>query len=80
MDERTARHAELAGKAGWIAVETDPEAASVDGPAVPPAPQPRRFAEWPRALLQALADDRASTRTGSRWSGSASAAERRCTP
>jgi dienelactone hydrolase len=57
IDERTGRLAELARRAGWIAVETDPEAASPDGSAVPPPLPPRRLADWLRAFGQALADD-----------------------
>lgn len=57
IDGRTGRLADLAGRAGWIAVETDPEAVALDGSAVPPPPRPARLADWLRALQGVLADD-----------------------
>lgn len=57
MDGRTGRLADSVGVAGWIAVQTDPEAASADGSAVPQPPRPVRLADWLHALLPVLADD-----------------------
>lgn len=57
IDERSGRLADAVGEAGWIAVETDPEAVSLDGSSAPSPRHPRRLAEWLRALLDVLAHD-----------------------
>jgi dienelactone hydrolase len=57
IDGRSNRLADRAVAAGWVAVETDPDAVSLDWASALPPREPRRLGDWLRAFAGILATD-----------------------